>query len=66
LNAKIKLTIKITKEELHTAAKQAEENKQARHASAIDAITTDNQVKKIMDVFGATLDVDSVKAIDPV
>jgi DNA polymerase-3 subunit gamma/tau len=64
LQKKIRLTITITTAELNTSAKQTEETKKVRHASAIDAIKTDNQVQKIMDVFGATLDLNSVKALD--
>lgn len=63
-NKNIKLTINITSAELNTAAKQHEQDKKERFASAVDAITTDSQVQKIMDVFGATLDINSVKAID--
>ncbi|MDR3477735.1 MAG: DNA polymerase III subunit gamma/tau [Gammaproteobacteria bacterium] len=61
---KITVTIKITSEELNTSAKQQEETQKIRLASAVDAITSDDQVQKIMDVFGATLDVNSIKAIN--
>jgi DNA polymerase-3 subunit gamma/tau len=60
----IKLTIHITSADINTSAKQHEQHKKDRLASAVDAITTDTQVKKIMDVFNATLDIQSVKAID--
>jgi DNA polymerase-3 subunit gamma/tau len=65
LNTKINLKIILTTDDLHTSAKQQAQTKKDQHASAVDAITTDNHVQKIMDVFGATLDVNSVKAIDP-
>ncbi|MDR3492874.1 MAG: DNA polymerase III subunit gamma/tau [Gammaproteobacteria bacterium] len=64
LNKTVKLHISISSDELNTSAKKQEQTKKDRHASAVKAITTDHDVKKIMDVFGATLDVDSVKAID--
>jgi DNA polymerase-3 subunit gamma/tau len=65
LNKNINLKINLTAADLHTTAKVQEQNKKDQHASAIDSINTDNQVKRIIDVFGATLDVNSVKAIDP-
>jgi DNA polymerase-3 subunit gamma/tau len=65
LNKPVDLKINLTAANLHTSAKQQEQNKKDQHASAIDAIATDGHVQKIIDVFGATLDVNSVKAIDP-
>jgi DNA polymerase-3 subunit gamma/tau len=64
-NKPISLVITISSAELNTSAKQQEEVQKSRHASAVEAITTDNQVQKIMDVFGATLDMNSIKAVDP-
>jgi DNA polymerase-3 subunit gamma/tau len=64
-NKPISLLITISSAELNTSAKQQEEVQKTRHASAVEAITTDNQVQKIMDVFGATLDMNSIKAVDP-
>lgn len=58
------VTIQLTGEELHTAAKQKDTDQKNRHATAVNAIQADHQVKKIMDVFDATLDVNSIKAID--
>jgi len=64
LNKPMKLHISISSDELNTSAKKQEQTKKERHAHAVEAITSDQDVKKIMAVFGATLDVDSVKAID--
>jgi DNA polymerase-3 subunit gamma/tau len=64
-NKLIKLTIKISSDNLNTAAKKHEQTKQERHAHAVESITTDDHVQKIMDVFGATLDVSSVQVIEP-
>jgi DNA polymerase-3 subunit gamma/tau len=61
---KIIVNITITSEELNTSAKQQEQTDKIRLASAVDAITSDDQVQKIMDVFDATLDVNSIKAIN--
>jgi DNA polymerase-3 subunit gamma/tau len=64
-NKPVSLVITISSAELNTSAKQQEEVQKTRHASAVEAITTDNQVQKIMDVFSATLDMNSIKAVDP-
>ena len=64
-NKPMKLDIKVTASDIQTPAKQQQETQQARQASATDAIKNDSQVKKIMDIFDATLDVGSIKAIDP-
>jgi DNA polymerase-3 subunit gamma/tau len=60
----IKLTIKITAENLDTCAKQLAQQKIERLASAVDAIQQDTTVQKIKDVFGATLLEDSIKATE--
>ncbi len=65
LKKPLKLQIKISSAELDTTAKREAQTKKERHAHAVEAITTDNHVQKIMDVFGATLDVNSVKTIEP-
>jgi DNA polymerase-3 subunit gamma/tau len=64
-NKPVTLKINLTAADLHTNAKQKEQFKKDQHASAVDAIATDGHVQKIIDVFGATLDVNSVKALDP-
>jgi len=60
----IKLQIRITPEEFHTSAKQQAMDHTQRHAGAVAAIQTDHHIQKILDVFDATLDMDSIKAID--
>jgi len=61
----MQLTIHLTSDTLLTPQKQQEEQQQQRQASATEAIKNDSHVKKIMDIFNATLDTNSVKAIDP-
>ncbi len=60
----VKLEIKTATTEIPTPAKQQQHEKAVRHADATDAIKNDSQVKKIMDMFGATLDEGSIKAIE--
>ena len=62
----VKLQIKLTAGELNTSARQQHETQTVRLANAVEAIQSDNQVQKIMDVFGATLDLKSIKAVDPI
>lgn len=64
-NKPMSLQITTSTAELNTSAKQQEAAQKTRHASAVEAITADNHVQKIMDVFDATLDMNSIKAIDP-
>jgi DNA polymerase-3 subunit gamma/tau len=63
LNKPIKLDIKITTEELHTPAKQHEEEKTTKQVNATEAIKNDTHVQKLMGMFDATIDMDSIKAI---
>lgn len=63
LGKTIKLQIKLTDKELNTVAKQQIEEKKVQQANAVDAITSDDHVQKIINMFDATLDVDSIKAI---
>jgi DNA polymerase-3 subunit gamma/tau len=65
LNKPITLHISITAGELDTVAKQHETTQIERQANAVTAIQGDDHVQKIMDIFGATLDLKSIKAIDP-
>jgi DNA polymerase-3 subunit gamma/tau len=58
------IKINLSTDELNTFAKQKEQTQKIRQASALEAIKADNHVQKIMDVFDATLDVNSVKALD--
>lgn len=60
----MQVQIKLSTAPLNTSAKQQAEVNQAKLETAVAAITQDSQVQRMMDVFGATLDVDSVKAID--
>lgn len=62
----MKLEIKITTEDIQTPAKEQQQLQETKQASALDAIKNDSHVKKIMDVFDATLDLASIKAIDSV
>ncbi len=63
-NQPIKLDINITTEVIDTPAKAQQQAADARHANATEAIQGDAHVKKLMDLFGATLDVSSIKAVD--
>jgi DNA polymerase-3 subunit gamma/tau len=65
-NKPLNLHIKQTTEEIDTAAKQYEQVQKAQQEAAVKTITADNHVKKIMDVFNATLDMNSIKAVDTV
>lgn len=64
LNKPIQLEIKITSDTLQSPAKQKEELRSTRLAHAHDAIKNDQHVKAILDVFGATLDTNSIEAVD--
>jgi DNA polymerase III subunit gamma/tau len=66
LNKPVKLSINLTVSELQTSAKLQQETQTVRQANAIEAIQSDNQVQKIMDIFGATLEIGSIKAVDPI
>jgi DNA polymerase-3 subunit gamma/tau len=65
LSKPINLFITLTAGELDTYAKQHETTQIERLATAVEAIKTDNHVHKIMNIFGATLDENSIKAVDP-
>jgi DNA polymerase-3 subunit gamma/tau len=65
LNKPITLHISLTAGELDTFAKQHETTQIERQANAVTAIQGDDHVQKIMDIFGATLDLKSIKAVDP-
>ncbi len=62
-NQAIKLEIKIANETLQTPAKEQFEKMTAKQTHATSAIKEDEHVKAIMDVFGATLDPNSIKAV---
>lgn len=61
----IQLKIKIATGELNTPAQQQEQVQAERHADATESIKNDTHVQKIMGLFDATLDVNSITAIDP-
>lgn len=61
----LKLEITLVSSEIHTPAKQQQEEQTLRHASATTAIQNDGHVQKIMGLFDATLDVNSIKAVNP-
>jgi DNA polymerase III subunit gamma/tau len=65
LNKPVTLYINLTAGELETVAKHHETTQNERLATAVTAIQSDNHVQKIMDIFGATLDMKSIKAVDP-
>lgn len=60
LNKPIKLEIKITKSELNTPADQQAQKLAERHAIATTTIKNNAHVQKIIDVFDATLDLNSI------
>lgn len=62
LNKPVKLEIKITKSELNTPADQQAQKQAERHAIATTAIKNNAHVQKIIDVFDATLDLNSITA----
>jgi DNA polymerase-3 subunit gamma/tau len=65
-NKPIKLDIKSTAEKIHTPAKQKQDEHAEKHQAATQAINNDTHVKKMLDMFDATLDVNSIKALDSV
>lgn len=63
-NRPITLKISLTTSALNTPIKQQQKIQEARQASATQSITSDSNVQKIVDLFNATLDVNSVQATD--
>ncbi len=64
LNKSLKLEIKLTTTETQTPAQQKQQLNDEKHQAATQAITNDTQVKKMLDLFDATLDINSIKSID--
>ena len=62
-NKPIKLEIKITKENIHTPAIQKQIEQTDKQQAATVAIQNDANVKQMLDLFDATLDIDSIKAL---
>ena len=63
-NKPIQLNIKTASHELATPAKQQQQEHTEQQANAAKTIKDDTDVRKIMDLFNATLDVNSIKAVD--
>lgn len=63
LNKAITLDLHLTTDHVSTPAKQRQEQQMLQQKTAIQAIKNDQQVKKIMDVFNATLNEDSIQAM---
>lgn len=64
LNKPIQLEIKLTSDALQSPAKQKEDLRSTRLATATEAIKNDHHVKAMLDVFGATLDTNSIESLD--
>lgn len=62
-NQPLTLDIQITTDSISSPAKQRETQHALQQKAATEAIKNDNHVQKIMDVFNATLDENSIKAI---
>jgi DNA polymerase-3 subunit gamma/tau len=62
-NKKILLDIQLITDNKLTPAQQAQEQQAAQKKNATDAIKNDLQVQKIMNIFNATLDENSIKSI---
>lgn len=62
LNKPITLDIKIATAKLNTPAEQQEQKKAEQHAMAATQIKNNTNVQKIIDVFDATLDLNSITA----
>lgn len=62
----IKLEINVAAEDIHTPAKEQQKEFTEKHATATNTIKNDEYVQKIVDIFGATLDDNSIKAIDSI
>jgi DNA polymerase-3 subunit gamma/tau len=60
----MKIEIKLADEKLNSPAKQKQEAQQAKQANAANAIQNDSQVQKIMTMFDATVDMNTVKPVD--
>jgi DNA polymerase-3 subunit gamma/tau len=63
-NSTRKLEIKITTNTIHTPAKQKELHQAEKQIAATEAIKNDTHIKNMLDIFDATLDVNSIKSID--
>lgn len=57
----LRVNISITEEEVHSAAKEQEQEQKVRHASALEALHQDPGVQKIKALFNATIDSQSLE-----
>lgn len=64
LKKPVTLTIQITTEDINSPAKISQEKTAAQKNAATKALQNDAQVMQIMDVFDATLDMQTVKPVD--
>lgn len=62
-NKPIQLKVRIVSDEMETPTKHKQKVETTRQTAATDAIKSDADVQKIMDIFNATLDVESIKAL---
>lgn len=62
-NKPIKLDIKLTTAEINTPSKLQQQEQAARQATATEAIKGDSEIQKMISLFGATLDVDSIQTL---
>lgn len=63
LNKPIKLEIKLTTNDIQTPAKQMQQERTEKQLAATEAIQNDAHVKQMLDMFDATLDIDSIKSL---
>lgn len=63
-NRPIKLEIKIIEEDFQTPAKQKTQEKAEKQIAAQVSIQNDTHVKKMLEMFDATLDINTIKALD--
>lgn len=61
----MKLEINVTSDELQTPAKKQQEENAVKQANAAEAIKNDSHVQKMVDLFNATIDLGSIKAVEP-
>lgn len=62
-NKPIKLEINLTSAEIETPSKLEQQKQMTRQSTATDAVKGDSEIQKIIQLFDATLDVDSIQTI---
>jgi DNA polymerase-3 subunit gamma/tau len=62
-NKPMKLDIQLTTTEITTPSKLQQQEQTARHTAATAALKTDSEIQKMINIFGATLDVDSIQTV---